>query len=202
MRQFGLLTRPEQDIVMTLIIRMTLICGWTLFASVARAADAPDTIEVSSYAFQHRGIIPHAYSNYGDNRSIDIYWSNLPAGTVELALICDDPVVGMTQPFVHWVVYNIPATALGLQEAMPTESQPAVQGLDGLINGLSGVGRPGYFGPRPPLDGLSHEYHFRVYAIDTDLDLPVGLDKEGLLEAIEGHVLATGLLVGNFQRTR
>jgi Raf kinase inhibitor-like YbhB/YbcL family protein len=187
---------------MKLAIRIIALCGWTLLASLARGADAPQTIEVSSSAFQHQGTIPHVYSNYGDNRSVDISWHNLPAGTVELALICDDPVVGMSQPFVHWVVYNIPATAAGLPAAMPADPEPGLSGLAGLINGLSGVGRPGYFGPRPPLDGLTHEYHFRVYAIDTDLDLPEGLNKEALLEAIEGHVLATGLLVGNFQRTR
>jgi Raf kinase inhibitor-like YbhB/YbcL family protein len=187
---------------MKLTIRILSLCGLMLLTTLARGAEAPQTIEVTSTAFQHQGMIPHSYSNYGDNRSIDISWQNLPPGTVELALICDDPVVGMSQPFVHWVVYNIPASASGLPAAMSDDPEPQITGLAGLINGLSGVGRPGYFGPRPPLDGLVHEYHFRVYAIDTDLDLPEGLNKEALLEAIEGHVLATGVLIGHFQRTR
>ena len=121
---------------------------------------------------------------------------------MELALICDDPVVGMSQPFVHWVVYNIPATAPGLPAAMPGMPSPNLPGLGGVTNGLSGVGRPGYFGPRPPFDSLAHEYHFRVYALDADLDLPEGLNKVELLEAMERHILATGVLVGFFQRTQ
>jgi len=173
-----------------------------LIATLARGADAPQIIEVTSSAFAHEGAVPHAYSNYGDNRSVDIEWSNLPAGTMELALICDDPVVGMSQPFVHWVVYNIPASAPGIPAGMPGDSLPNLPGLRSLTNGLSGVGRPGYFGPRPPFDGLAHEYHFRVYALDADLDLPEGLNKVELLEAIEGHVLATGVLMGYFQRTQ
>jgi Raf kinase inhibitor-like YbhB/YbcL family protein len=106
------------------------------------------------------------------------------------------------QPFVHWVVYNIPASAPGLPMAMPSDPSPGLPGLAGVTNGLSGVGRPGYFGPRPPFDGLAHEYHFRLYALDADLDLPEGLNKVELMEAIEGHILATGVLMGYFQRTQ
>jgi len=182
--------------------RMLPVICLALMATLARGADAPQSIQVSSSAFEHEGSIPHAYSNYGDNRSVDIGWSNLPAGTVELALICDDPVVGMSQPFVHWVVYNIPASASGLPAGMSADPSPVLPGLGGLTNGLSGVGRPGYFGPRPPFDSLAHEYHFRVYALDADLDLPEGLNKVALLEAMEGHVLATGVLMGYFQRTQ
>ena len=183
-------------------VRSISIFGLVLVAALARGADAPQTIEITSSAFEHEDIIPHAYSNYGENRSVDISWRNLPAGTVELALICDDPVVGMSQPFVHWVVYNIPATAPGLPAAMPSDPSPDLPGLGGMTNGLSGVGRPGYFGPRPPFDGLAHEYHFRVYALDTDLNLPEGLNKVQLLDAMEEHILATGVLMGYFQRTR
>jgi Raf kinase inhibitor-like YbhB/YbcL family protein len=177
------------------------VCLLSLLAGTSWAADAPETIAVTSSAFDHRGTIPLVNSAYGDNASIDIVWRNLPAGTVELALICDDPVVAMPQPFVHWVVYNIPATAAGLPGAMPVDPSPDLPGLAGLTNGLSGVRRPGYFGPRPPLDGQLHAYHFRVYALDADLELPEGLNKEQLLEAMEGHVLATGLLTGHYQRT-
>ena len=187
---------------MKTITRLACLMLFALPAAMVRGADAPETIEVSSSAFNQGEPIPHVYSNYGDNKSVDISWSNLPAGTVELALICDDPVVGMSQPFVHWVVYNIPASAPGLPEAMPSDSTPGLTGLSGLTNGLSGVGRPGYFGPRPPFDSLAHEYHFRVYALDSDLNLPEGLNKVELLEAMEGHVLATGVLMGYFQRTQ
>ena len=169
-------------------------------AGLALAADAPETIKITSSAFDHHGTIPMTNTSYGDNLSIDLSWSNLPAGTVELALICDDPVVAMSQPFVHWVVYNIPASAPGLPEGMSSDASPALPGLAGLTNGVSGVGSPGYFGPRPPLDSLLHAYHYRVYALDAGLDLAEGLNKSQLLEAMEGHVIATGMLMGHYQR--
>jgi phosphatidylethanolamine-binding protein (PEBP) family uncharacterized protein len=84
---------------------------------------------------------------------------------------------------------------------MPADSSPDLPGLEGVTNGVSGVRRPGYFGPRPPVDGLLHAYHYRVYALDADLDLPEGLNKDELLAAMEGHILATGLLMGHYQRT-
>lgn len=168
--------------------------------STVQAADAPETITVSSPAFTHNNDIPLMYSAYGDNVSPELMWSNLPAGTVQLALIMDDPVVAMPQPFVHWVAYNIPATASGLPSALPTDPMVANADLKGMINGLNGTRRPGYFGPRPPADGKVHMYNFRIYALDSALNLAEGLNKEALLEAIAGHVLATGVIVGNYQQ--
>jgi Raf kinase inhibitor-like YbhB/YbcL family protein len=165
------------------------------------AAEMEDTIVVSSSAFEHHGTVPEHYSGYGDNHSIDLAWSNLPEGTVQLALVMDDPVVPMPQPFVHWVAYNIPADATGLpgnltKDAVVTD----VEGLKGMINGLNGLRRAGYFGPRPPADDKLHAYHFRLYALDAALMLQEGLNKAELLEAIEGHVLATGMLMGHYQK--
>lgn len=170
------------------------------------AADAPETITVTSTAFDHHGTVPEEYSAYSDNKSIDLAWSNLPAGTVQLALICDDPKVVeigmMPTPFVHWVAYNIPASASGLPADLTKDAEVSgVAGLEGMINGLNGTSRAGYFGPRPPVNGQLHSYHFRVYAIDADLGLDAGLGKDELLAAIDGHVLATGMLMGHYERT-
>lgn len=171
------------------------------FSAQLFAQDIPETITVSSSAFDHHGTIPLEYTAYGDNKSIDLSWSNLPAGTVQLALVCDDPIVPMPQPFVHWVAYNIPASASGLPANLIKDAEVSgVAGLDGMINSVNGIRQTGYFGPRPPVDGKLHAYHFRVYAIDADLDLAPGLNKEQLLEAIDGHVLATGMLMGHYQR--
>jgi Raf kinase inhibitor-like YbhB/YbcL family protein len=177
-----------------------------LFSLSGVAQDIPETITVTSSAFDHHGMVPLANSAYGDNTSIDLSWSNLPAGTVQLAVICDDPKVVelgmMPTPFVHWVAYNIPASASGLPAGLPTDAEVSgVAGLNGMINGLNGTRRPGYFGPRPPDNGQLHAYHFRVYAIDADLGLDAGLNKDQLLEAIDGHVLATGMLMGHYQHT-
>ena len=178
-----------------------------LLASMAfevGAQDAPETISVTSSAFDHHGMVPESNSAYGENVSIDLTWADLPEGTQELALICDDPKVVeigmMEQPFVHWVMYNIPASASGLPAGLPSDATLEMEGLEGAVNGLNGLRRPGYFGPRPPANGQLHAYHFRVYALDDALNLEPGLGKAELLDAMNGHVLATGMLMGHYER--
>jgi Raf kinase inhibitor-like YbhB/YbcL family protein len=166
----------------------------------AQITDAPETILLSSQAFGHNEDMPLRYTAYGENVSPDLIWRNLPEGTRQLALILDDPVFGMPA-FVHWVAYNIPATADGLPEGLSTDAIVNVPGLEGMINGANGTRRTGYFGPRPPADGKVHTYNFRLYALDYELNLPDGHNKQTLLEAMEGHILATGLLTGNYQYT-
>ena len=178
-----------------------------LIASMAfevGAQDAPETISVTSSAFDHHGMVPESNSAYGENVSIDLTWADLPEGTQQLALICDDPKVVeigmMEQPFVHWVMYNIPASASGLPAGLPSDATLEMEGLEGTVNGLNGLRRPGYFGPRPPANGQLHAYHFRVYALDDALNLEPGLGKAELLDAMNGHVLATGMLMGHYER--
>ena len=178
-----------------------------LLASMAfevGAQDAPETISVTSSAFDHHGMVPESNSAYGENVSIDLTWADLPEGTQQLALICDDPKVVeigmMEQPFVHWVMNNIPASASGLPAGLPSDATLEMEGLEGAVNGLNGLRRPGYFGPRPPANGQLHAYHFRVYALDDALNLEPGLGKAELLDAMNGHVLATGMLMGHYER--
>ncbi|MEC7080097.1 MAG: YbhB/YbcL family Raf kinase inhibitor-like protein [Pseudomonadota bacterium] len=178
-----------------------------LLASMAfevGAQDAPETISVTSSAFDHHGMVPESNSAYGENVSIDLTWADLPEGTQQLALICDDPkdveIGMMEQPFVHWVMYNIPASASGLPAGLPSDATLEMEGLEGAVNGLNGLRRPGYFGPRPPANGQLHAYHFRVYALDDALNLEPGLGKAELLDAMNGHVLATGMLMGHYER--
>lgn len=186
-----------------LIVKCTALIA-CLFAAQLYAQDIPETITVTSSVFDHHGTVPEENSAYGDNVSIDLNWSNLPAGTQQLALIMDDPIVveiGMMEtPFVHWVVYNIPASASGLPAGMASDAEITAPGLEGAINGHNGLRRPGYFGPRPPANGQLHAYHFRVYALDSELDLAPGLNKDQLLDAMDGHILATGMLMGHYER--
>ena len=170
-----------------------------LLPGAASAAEMEDTITVSSSAFEHHGMVPLSYSAYGDNTVPSISWSDLPEGTQQLALVMDDPIAPTPQPFVHWVAYNIPANADGLPEGLTRDAEVDVSGLEGMINGVNGLRQTGYFGPRPPKDGKLHAYHFRIYALDSELDLPAGLNKAELLEAIDGHVLATGMLMGHYE---
>lgn len=187
--------------------RQLVSSAYFLLASMAfevGAQDAPETISVTSSAFDHHGMVPESNSAYGENVSIDLTWTDLPEGTQQLALICDDPKVVeigmMEQPFVHWVMYNIPAMASGLPAGLPSDATLEMEGLEGAVNGLNGLRRPGYFGPRPPANGQLHAYHFRVYALDDALNLEPGLDKAELLDAMNGHVLAMGMLMGHYER--
>lgn len=181
-----------------------MVLGFVALPALLSAAamdEMEDTIAVSSTAFEHHGTVPLAYTAYGDNTAPQIAWGNLPKGTVELALVMDDPIAPTPQPFVHWVAYNIPAQASGLPEGLSKEAQvTGVAELEGMINGVNGARQVGYFGPRPPRDGKLHAYHFRIYALDAELDLPEGLNKAQLLEAIEGHVLGTGMLMGHYEQ--
>ena len=187
--------------------RQIVSSAFFLLASMAfevGAQDAPEIISVTSSAFDHHGMVPQSNSAYGENVSIDLTWADLPEGTQQLALICDDPIVVeigmMEQPFVHWVMYNIPASASGLPAGLPSDATLEMEGLEGAVNGLNGLGRSGYFGPRPPANGQLHAYHFRVYALDDALNLEPGLGKAELLDAMNGHVLATGMLMGHYER--
>jgi Raf kinase inhibitor-like YbhB/YbcL family protein len=171
----------------------------------AETSEVPESLEITSGVLLHHGMVTDEHSAYGENKSIDLNWDNLPEGTVQLAVVCDDPKVVelgmMPTPFVHWVAYNIPASASGLPAALPSDAEIAgIEGLEGMINGVNGLGRTGYFGPRPPVNGQLHAYHFRVYAIDADLGLEAGLGRDELLAAIDGHVLATGMLMGHYER--
>ena len=133
------------------------------------------------------------------NMSPPIAWSDVPAGTKSIAVVCEDPDAGNPPPFVHWVIYNIPAAARALPENIPFEpSAPMPASIAGSIQGVSGFRRPIYRGPAPP-PGKVHHYHFVVYALDVDR-LQAGLTRADLLDAINGHILAQGELVATYER--
>ena len=151
------------------------------------------SISLSSTAFAAGASIPADYSCKGRSVSPPLAWSNAPAGTGSFALIVDDPDAPLGT-FIHWVIYNIPASSRGLPEAVPTNGQSA----DGTRQGNNGAGRVGYTGPCPPSG--THRYFFKLYALDKVLDLSSGADKDQLLKAMQGHILAQGELMGTFSK--
>jgi Raf kinase inhibitor-like YbhB/YbcL family protein len=164
-------------------------------------AQTPAAITVTSSVLKQGQPMPVDYTADGKNISPPIAWSNLPAGTKELALICEDPVAPTPQPFVHWVVYKIPASAKGLPENMPADaSTPMPADLKGTLQGLSGFRRPIWRGPAPPKPGVAHQYHFIVYALDAPLEVGEGLNKPQLLEAMKGHIIGQGELMATYER--
>jgi hypothetical protein len=165
------------------------------------AQTTPQTITVTSPAFKHGQPLPVDYTADGKNISPPLAWANLPAGTKEIAVIHEDPTAPTPQPFVHWVIYKIPATAKGLPENIAMDpAMPMPADLTGAVQGTSGFRRQGYRGPAPPKPGKTHEYHFIVYALDAPLDVQPGLTKAQLLEAMKGHIIGQGEIIGTYER--
>jgi hypothetical protein len=159
------------------------------------------SMSLSSEAFADGARIPRKHTGDGEDRSPPLRWDGLPDGAVELALICDDPDAPSPQPWVHWVLYGIPASASGLPAGLPPGTRLAepVAAMQGR-NSWSGGRTTGYRGPAPPPRHGLHHYHFRLYALDARLDLKPGVDKPALLAAIKGHVLAEAVLTGTYER--
>jgi len=164
------------------------------------AQTAPTKLTVESPVLKPDQPMPRDYTPDGRNVSPPIAWSNAPAGTREFALILEDPDAGTPPPYVHWVIYKIPATAKGLPENVPIDpSAPMPAGLAGAVQGSNGFRRNIYRGPAPP-PGRPHHYHFIVYALDQQLTVKAGLTRQELLDAMRGHILAQGEIVATYQR--
>lgn len=150
-------------------------------------------LKITSTAFDDGQMIPSRFTCDGDDISPSLSWSGVPDGARSLALICDDPDAPMGT-FVHWVLYNLPGDAGELPEGLSAQGQLE----SGARQGKNDFGKLGYGGPCPP--GGTHRYRFKLYALDKTLDLSSGVKKSELLEAMEGHVLAQGQLVGKYSR--
>jgi Raf kinase inhibitor-like YbhB/YbcL family protein len=163
--------------------------------------EADMTLTVTSTAFQSGQSVPKQHTGDGADTSPLLAWSGAPAGTQEFALICDDPDAPSAQPWVHWVIYGIPADVAALPEGIPPAQRVAfpVAALQGKNSWPSGK-TVGYRGPAPPPGHGVHHYHFKVYALNAKLNLAPGLTKEQLLSAMQGHIVATGELVGTYSR--
>jgi len=152
------------------------------------------TILLNSSGFADGSPIPSKYTCDGNDVSPPMKWSGVPDGTKSLALICDDPdaPAGI---WVHWVMYNIPATVTELPEGVPTSD--AV--LGSARQGVNDFRRIGYGGPCPPR-GNPHRYYFKLYALDTELTLKPKATKKDVVNAMQGHILAEGQLMGTYRR--
>ena len=176
------------------MIAAALTAVITASATLAREEG---NMRITSTAFGHQGAIPAVYTCEGRDISPPLAWSDLPAGAKSLALIVDDPdAPDPTAPqmtWVHWVLYNLPATAGGLQEGV--KALPA-----GTKEGVNDWKRTGYGGPCPPIG--RHRYFHKLYALDVvlpDLNRPT---KVRLEEAMKGHIIGEAQLLGTYQKSR
>ncbi len=152
-------------------------------------------ITIKSKAFDHGGMIPKKYTCDGINVSPPLTWDPVPEGTETLALICDDPdaPVGI---WVHWVIFNLPANTTGLKEQIPYEEMLDI----GAKQGKNDFRKIGYGGPCPP--GGVHRYYFKIYALDIKIMLKPGITKSQLIDAMSGHILGKGQLMGKYKREK
>ena len=145
--------------------------------------------ELTSTAFAAGEPIPAKYTCDGADVSPPLQWSDPPQATQSFALIMDDPDAPVGT-WDHWLLFNIPADS----RSLPEQTSPP----RGSVDGKNSWGRTGYGGPCPPRG--THRYFFKLYALDTTLDLPTGTNKTELLRAMEGHILAQAELMGSYAR--
>ncbi len=150
-------------------------------------------IKVTSSAFAEGGLIPAKYTCDGSDISPPLQWDGIPQGTKSIALISDDPDAP-AGTWVHWVLFNLSADCKGLEENIPSDKTLP----NGARQGNTDFGRVGYGGPCPPSG--THRYFFKIYALDTKLDLAAGAKKSDLLKAMEGHIIGQGQLIGKYKR--
>jgi hypothetical protein len=170
------------------------ILGLTVIVSVAAEKAGKDQMQLTSTAFTEGAAIPAKHTCDAKNVSPPLKWSGVPAGTKSLALIVDDPDAP-AGTWVHWVLYDLPATTSELGEDVVKSQYVA----GGAKQGLNDFRHLGYGGPCPP-PGKAHRYFFKLYALDAVLDLKPGLTKKDLESAMEKHVLGRAQLMGTYQR--
>jgi len=152
------------------------------------------TFTLKSPDFTASGTIPRQFTCEGADLSPALQWIDPPAATQSFSLIADDPDAPVGT-WVHWVLFDLPATLRALPQNFPKTEQSA----DGSRQGRNDFGRIGYSGPCPP-PGKLHRYFFKLYALDTKLDLKPGASKKDVERVMKGHILAQGEYMGRFSR--
>ena len=162
--------------------------------NLSESANANSTINVKSADFANMQLIPDKHSDYFDKISPEISWSNVPKNAKSVVLMMEDPDAAL-KPVTHWIVANIAPNLMGLPENVSK-----TENYNGAMQGANNTGKIGYYGPKPPREDPPHKYHFQVFALDTMLNLPSGFNRQALLDAMKGHVVAKGETIGMYQR--
>jgi len=164
------------------------------------AAPAVPGLTLMSPAFEDGSIIPPKFTQAVDAWvSPQLKWTNVPPNTVSFVLLAHDPDAALdkkTADVLHWLAFNIPGTATGLPEAVPTNATMP----DGTVQAKNRRGLVGYLGPGAPAVGPYHHYTFELFALDTKLTLGADASRADVLAAMDGHILGKGVLVGRFHK--
>jgi Raf kinase inhibitor-like YbhB/YbcL family protein len=161
--------------------------GISLFAllllAIAPLSRAGSAFQITSPDFSSGGFIPAKFTADGENVPPALKIAGVPAAAKSLALIVDDPDAP-AGTFTHWLLWNIPPASLSLDGQTPG------------VHGTNQFGKTSYSGPKPPSG--THRYFFRLSALDTRLALPAGATREDLDAAMQGHIIATAILMGRY----
>lgn len=151
-------------------------------------------MDLKSSAFQKGADIPRKYTCDGTDLSPPLTWESPPSGSKSFALIVDDPDAPVGT-WVHWVLYDLPQETKELSEGVPaSDTLP-----NGAKQGVNDFRKIGYGGPCPP-PGPAHRYFFKLYALDTQMNLKPRATKQRLVDAMKGHILAEAELIGRYKR--
>jgi Raf kinase inhibitor-like YbhB/YbcL family protein len=191
------------------MMRSIWLAAWLNMTATVAMAQAPRPLAhelgggeakmtVSSPAFKQGERIPDPYGADGDNFSPALTWTNLPSHARSVVVMVEDPDAATPNPFVHWTLYNLPAGTSRLDESIP--AIPQLPQLSKAKQGRNSRGTIGYTGPRPPKGDPPHHYHFQVFALDVELAVLPSAEAQAIIDAMKGHVLAWGELVGLFSR--
>jgi len=173
----------------TILIAISLLLG-----GCRKNGTADGSMRISSPDFRNMNALSARFACDGANLSPELDWSEVPDSAVTLALVVVDPDAPRGD-FVHWIIYNIPATARGLTRGVPPDADLG----GGVYQGMNDFAQLGYDGPCPP-PGPPHRYFFRLFALDTRLDIPSGATKEELMAAALNHVVGEAELMGTYSR--
>ena len=146
-------------------------------------------LQLTSSAFSHGDEIPRKFGYKNGNISPSLTIDKIPSNAKSMALIMDDPdaMGAVGKVWVHWVMWNINPTTIEVKESMTPS---------GSVEGMTDFGEVGYGGPAPP--DKRHTYVFKLYALDSILDLPEGSTKSELEKAMEGHIIEQATLEGTY----
>jgi hypothetical protein len=165
------------------LIIMVLLLFVTACSQTKEVKNMPE-LKITS-VFEHNGHIPVKYTCDGDDINPPLNIEGIPDGTQSLVLIMDDPDAPMGT-WDHWIVWNIPASG-----KIEENSAPGIEGVNSWR-------KNNYGGPCPPSG--THRYFFKVYALDTKLNLPTSANKKDVEKAMQSHILAEGELIGLYSR--
>lgn len=150
-------------------------------------------LTITTPAFAHEAEIPMCYTQEGENLSPELVFSGVPANARSLVLLSDDPDAPDPEApkriWLHWLVVNIPTETAGFAEGVSDYPQ-------GCRIAVNDSGVRGWSGPRPPIG--RHRYYFKLYALDTTLDLPENFTRSQVEAAMAGHVIESAVTMGTY----